>query len=233
MNAKEQIRYIQIFNQRQEMVVECTKGYSFPAKTENGKIVDNVLMLKGNDFPLLAISDNVEVIIATSSGQKVKYFCSVDYSTSKKLVIMLNAARAKSHEEKRRYYRIKTAINCRVVDVTRNNNVNNFSPNLYGKIYDINIGGVLLVIDGEDNFETNDIISFTAVLGSSRLEISAKVLRTKLAADGETLGYMCSFVGVSTRQEEMISSYINYLQIEDRRLKTEMKKMTSPPSNKE
>jgi c-di-GMP-binding flagellar brake protein YcgR len=163
----------------------------------------------------------VDVIITTFNGSRIKFSCRVDFSGSFQLNVTLRPERALELEDKRRYYKIKTEINCRIQDLTRGEEVTAYNPNLYGRIQDINIGGIFIVVDGEAEYAVGDIIGFTTVLGDNRLETTAKVLRVQRAPEGEISGYGCSFVKISSGQEEMISSYINYLQIEERRLDRE------------
>jgi hypothetical protein len=228
---KERIRNIQVFNQEGEMILDCKKNYHFPVKYVNKKPIDNILLIKGRGLPDLYEGEGVDVVIHTVSGESVKYFCKVESSGSHKLTVSLNAERARQFENKRRYYRIKTAINCRICDVTRGMNVTAYNPNLYGKIHDINIGGVMIEVESEDSYREEDIITFTAVLGDSKLEISGRVLHQQASEDQSVTGYRCSFVAPTAYQEEIISSYINHIQIEERRVEMEKAKIEAEISS--
>lgn len=225
MKGKKGIRNIQIFNQNNEMILECTKNYSFPVKYVSGKPVDNVLMVKDRNLPELHRGAVVDVVINTKAGDRVKYFCQVDFSSSNQLNITLSPERARQLEERRRYYKIKTAINCRVSELSRDGSLHHYNPNLYGKIYDINLGGVFLFVETQERYKEGDILSFNAILNESKLENSAKVLRVRTNKDGELQGYGCAFTSVDNQQEAMISAYVNYLQIEERRMELEREKL--------
>jgi c-di-GMP-binding flagellar brake protein YcgR len=183
--------------------------------------IDDILMIKGNGFPVLPKNTPVAVVIATNAGDRIKYDCRVDFSSNFQMNITLNSDKGKELEDKRRYYKIKTEINCRISDLTRGDEVTAYSPNLYGKIQDINIGGIFFTAEGDVEYSAGDVIGFTTVLGDNRLETAVKVLRVQRAPEGGIKGYGCSFVHIASYQEEMISSYINYLQIEERRLDRE------------
>jgi len=221
----EKIKTIQIFNQNNEMILECSKGFSFLTRTVNRKQVDDVLMIRGKNIPQIASGEAADVVITTRGGDRIKYFCTVGICTSRQLRVILNIEKAKKLENQRRYYRIKTAINCRIADVTRGESVTPYNPNLYGKIYDINIGGVFIAVETDEKYRENDLISFTTILNSNRLEATAKVLRIQVTDEGEVVGYRCCFIAMSSHQEDMISSYINYLQLEERRIELEIEKM--------
>jgi c-di-GMP-binding flagellar brake protein YcgR len=140
--------------------------------------------------------------------------------------LAISAERAKQLKDHRRFYRIKTAINCRIADLTRGEAVFVYNPNLYGKIYDINIGGVFIFIETEEKYQKDDLLSFTTILNNRRLEASARVIRSQNSDHGELVGYSCSFAAITSHQEELISSYINYLQLEERRVELELEKLT-------
>ncbi|MCL2633532.1 MAG: PilZ domain-containing protein [Oscillospiraceae bacterium] len=220
MQGQDKIKKIEIYEQN-KLFLECTKNYSFPVKYIDDKPVDNILMIKGKKMPMLSKGTPVNVIINTKGGDRIRYACKIDMSSPDQLNVTLNSANRQELEDKRRYYKIKTEINCRVADVTKNGEVRAYNPNLYGKIQDINIGGVFIVVlDGEE-YVKGDILSFTTILGDARLEASAKVLRVQRTPEGEINGYGCAFISVSSAQEEMISSYVNYLQMEERKLERE------------
>jgi c-di-GMP-binding flagellar brake protein YcgR len=222
---KDKIRSVQIFNQSNDMIYECNRNYFFPVKYVDNKPVDNIMMIKGRNLPMIHRGAVVDVIIVTTGGNRIKYFCQVDFSSDKQMNITLNAARAKELEDKRRFYKIKTEINCRIVDVTRNGEVTPYTPNLYGKIQDINLGGIFVVVETQDSYKLQDLISFTTVLGEERLEASARILRVQKNREGEITGYGCAFASINSRQEEMISSHINRIQIEERRLEMEREQL--------
>jgi len=225
MKGKKGIKSIQIFNQSNEMILECTKHFSFPVKFVNNKPVDNVLMIKDKHLPEFHRGAVVDVVINTKSGDRIKYFCQVDFSSANQLNITLSPERAKQLEERRRYYKIKTAINCRVSELTRDGSLQHYNPNLYGKIYDINLGGVFIMVESEEQFKNGDILSFSAILNENKFEASAKVLRVRTNNDGELEGYGCAFTTVDNHQEAMVSAYVNYLQIEERRMELEREKL--------
>jgi c-di-GMP-binding flagellar brake protein YcgR len=216
---------IKIFSEDSKLIYDCSKRYSFPVKTVRGKKVSKTLLFKGSDLPELSAGDAVDVVINTKSGQSVKYFCEVKVSERGKLSVALNSERARRLYDQRRYYKIKTAINCRVVDVTRGEEVIAYNPNLYGKIEDINIGGIFVSVETDEIYKIDDYISFTVVLNESRLEASARVLRVKVSKDGEVEGYGCAFAALPEYKEEIISSYVNYIQIEERRIEQERLKL--------
>jgi c-di-GMP-binding flagellar brake protein YcgR len=223
INSK--IKTIQIFNQGGKMILEVSRGFSFPIKYIKGKPVSNVLMLKGRGFPELKPGTVIDVVINTRAGEKIKYFCEVGFSAKNQLNITLNPQRAKQLEERRRFFKIKTAINCRIVDLTRGSETVSLNPKLYGKIYDINLGGIFVVIQTEEKFHEGDILSFSTILADKKLEAAVKVLRSNVSKDGDTVGYGCSFFDIDNHQEAMISSYINYIQIEERRNELFINKM--------
>ena len=223
IQKSERVRIIQVFDPNNQLLIECSKNYSFPAKTREGAPVS--LNIKGRRLPVLEVGGLVDVVFNTMSGARIKYFCVVEHSTARQLGLSLNSEKAKRFIERRRFYKIKTAINCRITDIMRDGTVNAFNPNLYGKIHDISLGGIFIAIQSGEKYKEGDIISFTTILGEHKLELSAKILRGQINQIGEFLGYGCSFVDIKSHQEDAISSYVNRIQIEDRRLEIERKKL--------
>ncbi|MCL2037375.1 MAG: PilZ domain-containing protein [Oscillospiraceae bacterium] len=224
MNGNKNVKIVQVYNQNNELILERNKNFFFPTKFVNNNQVNNVLMIKDKELPELYRGAIVDVVLTLKGGDRIKYFCQVDFSSTHQLNITLSPERAKQLEERRRFYKIKTVINCRVIDLTRDGEVNAYNPALYGKIYDINLGGVFVSIDSEEKYKEGDIITFTAILNDYKLEASVRVLRVRMTNNAVS-GYGCSFTTVDNHKEAMISSYINYLQIEERRIELEKEKI--------
>jgi len=221
----EKIKSIQVYNQSGELVYECSKGFSVHARGVHRNPVDDILVLKGKNMPAFDMGTPVDIVITARNGERQKYFCKVAFYNGNQLRLIIDTEKARSLENHRRYYRIKTAINCRIVDITRGEDVTAYNPNLYGKIYDINIGGVFMAVETPEKYRVDDLISLTAILNSNKLEVTARVLRIQESDNGEVLGYRCSFVSISPHKEDLISSYINYLQLEERRVEIELEKL--------
>jgi len=224
VQGQDKIRRIEIFATNNRLIIECTSNFSFPVKYINNRPIDNVLMIKGRNLPVLPMGTPVFVIITTKGGKRIRYSCQVGFSGSGQFNVTLFSETADEVEEKRRYYKIKTEISCRIADHMRGETFTPYNPNLYGVIQNINIGGVFLVPDElpeDEVWDVGDVIGFTTVLGNARLETQAKVLRVQRMSNGEVKGYGCAFVHITPSQEEMISSYINYLQLEERRIERE------------
>ncbi|MCL1832166.1 MAG: PilZ domain-containing protein [Oscillospiraceae bacterium] len=225
MNPKH-IRDVQIYNSNNTMIMSFDKNYSFPAKRIGDKIIDDIISFKGKKLPIFDESDQLSVIINMKSGERIKYFCTTAFSSLRVLELRLNAAQARTLEDKRRFYKIKIEINCRINSAMRGEETVIFPQALYGKIKDINIGGVFVSVDDNVYFEKNDIITVHAVLGHEVLEISATILRVKKNEHGEISGYGCSFTEISRHQEEMISSYINKIQFKERQIQRDKELLT-------
>jgi len=223
VQGQEKIKKIEILSVNNSLIMECTSNFSFPVKYINNRPIDNVLMIKGRNLPILPMGTPVNVVISTKSGKRIRYSCDVNFSGGTQFNVTLHSESANEMEDKRRYYKIKTEISCRIADMMRGEDFVPYNPNLYGVIQNINIGGVFLVpeLPEDDEWQNGDIIGFTTVLGDARLESQAKVLRVQRAPDGEIKGYGCAFAHITPSQEEMISSYINYLQLEERRIERE------------
>jgi c-di-GMP-binding flagellar brake protein YcgR len=218
MQNPKQIKNIQVFDKNERLILDFSKNFFFPAKQYGDKVVDDVLTLRGKKLPEFAPADTVDVIINTKSGERIKYYCYVGFSDKKRLDLRLNVGQARQLEDKRRFYKIKAEINCRVTDAIRGEESVTFQPNLYGRIQDINIGGVFISVDANVHFEKSDIITISAVLGTQKLNAIAQILRIQTDQTGEITGYGCAFVDIKSHQEEIISSYITRVQIEERQL---------------
>jgi c-di-GMP-binding flagellar brake protein YcgR len=219
---QKQIKDIQVYNTDGELILEFSKNYTFPAKSDKGRVVDDVLIIRGKKLLTYTTGTEVEVVVNLKNNDRVKYFCFVEFSTARRLDLKLNAAQAEKLEDKRRFYKVRTEVNCRIHSATRDEETVVFKPtSLYGRIQDINIGGVFLSVDDNVIFEKEDQLSVSAVLGDNKLNASARVLRVQRDKEGEVIGYGCAFIAVDSQQEEIVASYVTRVQIEQRKIERE------------
>ncbi|MCL2754269.1 MAG: PilZ domain-containing protein [Oscillospiraceae bacterium] len=210
-----QYRSVQLY-QNNEKILELSKYFYFPGDKGAEKSARDVLTILGRKLPEFSAGDLIDAIALTKGGERVKYACYVHYSERRRLELKFNSGH--SLQDNRRFYKIKTEINCRVISATRGENTAEFSTSLYGRIKDINLGGVFITVDNSVCFELDDYVVFSTVLGENKLKTEARVLRVQRDKVGEIVGYGCAFTDIKPNQEEMISSYITRIQIEERRL---------------
>jgi len=217
MRKPNQYRSIQLYRGN-DLLLEMNKHFLFPGDKGNESAANDILIIRGRKLPEFSVGDLLDVVAYTKGGDRVKYFCYVNYSEKRRLELKLNAEHAKSLVDNRRFYKIKTEINARVHSATRITETVTFPTNLYGRISDINLGGIFITVDDNVCFESEDFIVFSAVLGTNKLKTEAKILRVQRDKMGEIVGYGCAFTDIKPFQEEMISSYITRIQIEERQL---------------
>ncbi|MCL1881725.1 MAG: PilZ domain-containing protein [Oscillospiraceae bacterium] len=215
MPNPKRIKSIQIFEGNQ-MLLEFKKNYSF------GKNNTDALSIRGKKLPRFEVGHQFGVVFNNKSGERIRHITHVEFSSDRTLDLRVNYNEEVRLEDKRRFYKIKTEINCRILSATRGEEVVTFkTSNLYGRIQDINIGGVFIAIDDNLCFEKEDLLTFSTVLGEHKLRTTARILRVQRDNAGEITGYGCAFIDIKPYQEEMISSYVTRIQIEERQLERE------------
>jgi c-di-GMP-binding flagellar brake protein YcgR len=225
MQKPNQFRNIQLYRGN-DLLFEFNKHFFFPGDKGDDRTTNDILTIRGRKLPEFAVGDLIDVVAFTKGGDRIKYFCYVNYSEKRRLELKLNVNQSKRLEDNRRFYKIKTEINARIHSATRDTETVTFRPaSLYGRVQDINLGGVFITVDDNVCFETNDFIVFSVVLGVNKLKAEAKILRVQRDKMGDIVGYGCAFTDIKPYQEEMISSYITRVQIEERQLEKKKEAM--------
>ena len=188
--------------------------FSFPRLFINDMPVNNVIILKGKRFPELEIDTNIYVITYMKNGDRIRYPAAVRMSLVDQLNVQLRSDYGTLMEERRRYFKVESDIDCTVYGYIRDDNYVEFAKPVEGVIKNISIGGVYL--DCENiQFSPHDILSLGFYVEGNPVEIYAEILRVQ-RKDGIIDGYGCQFQNVDQNQEEIFGHFVYTIQLQKR-----------------
>ena len=188
--------------------------FSFPRLFINDMPVNNVIILKGKRFPELEIDTNIYVITYMKNGDRIRYPAAVRMSLVDQLNVQLRSDYGTLMEERRRYFKVESDIDCTVYGYIRDDNYVEFAKPVEGVIKNISIGGVYL--DCENiQFSPHDILSLGLYVEGNPVEIYAEILRVQ-RKDGIIDGYGCQFQNVDQNQEEIFGHFVYTIQLQKR-----------------
>ena len=188
--------------------------FSFPSLFINDMPVNNVIFLKGKSFPELEIDKSIYVITYMKNGDRIRYPAAVRMSLPDQLNVQLRSDYGTLMEERRRFFKVESDIECKVYGYIRDDNYVEFAKPIDGVIKNISIGGVYL--DCEDiSFSPHDILSLGFRVDGNPVEIYAEVLRIQ-RIDGTIDGYGCQFQNIDQNQEEIFGHFVYTIQLRKR-----------------
>jgi len=188
--------------------------FSFPRLFVNDMPVNNVIIMKGKRFPELEIDKAIYVITYMKNGDRIRYPAAVRMSLSDQLNVQLRSDYGTLMEERRRYFKVESDIDCVVQGYIRDDNYVEFNKPVSGTIKNISIGGVYLDCE-EVNFSPHDILSLSFCVDGNYVDIYAEVLRVQ-RVDGTIDGYGCQFQNVDQNQEEIFGHFVYTIQLQKR-----------------
>lgn len=199
------------------LIIKADNQFSFPKMYVGDRMINNLLMIKGKQFPEVDKGSMVYVITYMKSGERVKYLSQVNMSSEFQFNVLLKEDRSQIMEERRRFYKIKAHADCAVSFVTRQDKIMRFEEPAGMIIQDINIGGVFLLPHDKVQFLKDDILMLVLPLQDDKLELLAQILRVQYDTVGELQGYGCKFLNTTSKQEETIAKFIYLTQLERRK----------------
>ncbi len=194
-------------------------NFDFPAVYDaNGNPIENLLMIKGRRLPEIDSTTEIDVYATKKNGDRLRFRTFVSVSTDRQLNVVLDPAGAKTMEERRRFFKIKTDVRAFITLRSKDDpeTLVSLEPPDEIRIKDINIGGVFFVCTNSlSRYTRGDRVMIIVRLEGVRMELNAEVLREQPidSPQGET-GYGCRFVSIKSSEEEAISRYIYKLQYE-------------------
>ena len=127
-------------------------------------------------------------------------------------VLILKSNSTQVLEERRRYFKIKVNLSGRALFVVRDEETIRFEEPASIGVNDINVGGIFMTCGYE--FQKDDCVCVDIeLMDNYRLNTMAHVLRVQKSAEGDILGYGCSFESLTAAQEDAIGRYINHQQL--------------------
>lgn len=222
MLSRERILKLDILTPDNTKILSASnKHFSLPIVTNNltGQS-ETVLIIKGHDIPEVEHNSELFVITHMKSGERVKYPGFVSLSTDFQLNVLLRTARAQVLEERRRYFKVDTDIQCIVNSVERGGRRIPQTTPATARIKDLNVGGVFLCFCNED-YRQDDKLLITMDMGNRMVDVTAEIIRVQFNAAGEPAGYGCRFVNVPPAMEELFARFVYKVQLDNIRKEEE------------
>lgn len=211
MINKDKISRVLIYNVSEELLVS-TSDVLFPKdffKIRNQDLV----MLKGADFPIISKGEYIDVIFEYIDGTRVKYHTSVDLCTEYQ--INFHVSDGIVLEERRRSFKINVSIKGKSSFYIRGEEMFSFEPPVEIEFVNLNLGGAFLRCKPE--FEVDDKVMLSFLDG--KIELLCCVLRVQKKNDGKLDGYGCKFLDITQQQESIITRFIFDCQLAERERK--------------
>ena len=188
--------------------------FSFPRFYIDDMPVTNGIIMKGRRYPELDRDSAVYVITYMKNGDRIRYPAAVRMSLCDQLNVQLRSDYGTLMEERRRYYKVDSDIDCQVLGYIRDDNSVEFNKPMPGIIKNISIGGVYL--DCQDvKFSPHDIVCLSFYVEGNPVDIYAEVLRVQ-RVNGTIDGYGCQFQNVDQNQEEIFGHFVYTIQLQKR-----------------
>lgn len=199
-----------------KLVVADKDQFSFPKVFVDDMLVNNIIILKGKDFPELEIDKNVYVITYMRSGDRLRYPAAVRMSLPEQLNVQLRSDYGTLMEERRRYFKVESDIDCAVIGYIRGEgDLIEFEYPIASSIKNISIGGVFL-FRSEQEFSPGDVVLLHFRIENEYVDIMAKILRIQRNHEKEIEGYGCQFVNADPSQEELFAQFVYNVQLRKR-----------------
>lgn len=188
--------------------------FSFPRLFVNDMPVNNIIIMKGKRYPELETDKAVYVITYMKNGDRIRYPAAVRMSLPDQLNVQLRSDYGTLMEERRRYFKVESDIECSVRGYIRDDNYVEFDTPIGGVIKNISIGGIYLDCD-DVRFSPHDILALCFRVEGNPVDIYAEVLRVQ-RTQGDIEGYGCQFQNVDQNQEEIFGHFVYSIQLRRR-----------------
>lgn len=208
MINKDKISRVLVYNSAEKLLV-ATRSVSFPKDFFKIKGQD-LVMLKGSDFPLLSKGEPIEIIFEYINGNRIKYKTTIDLCTEYQ--INFHVGDGVVLEERRRSFKVGVDLQGFASFVIRDDNMLNFDTPVVLQFINLNVGGVYF--SSETQFEAGDQIMVKFLDGD--FQLLTEVLRVQHKDDGTIDGYGCRFVDINQSQEEKLARFIFECQLQER-----------------
>lgn len=218
MLDRERILKVELTSATEEKLLQAEKDQlSYPKMFINDMPVDNIIIIKGRDFPVLKQNQSVFLIAYMKNGDRIRYSGSVRVSLPHQLNIQLGSDLGTVMPERRRYFKVDADLNCIVNGFTREGEEYEYEIPLVAVIRNISIGGIFLMCTSQ-RFSLQDTLSvnFKAEGHSEPIRVEAKVLRLQRGEDGRIEGYGCQFINTDPALEEQFAKLVNDIQLKKR-----------------
>ena len=211
MINKDKISRVLVYTSGGKLAVS-TKSVFFPKDFFKIKGQD-LVMLKGSDFPLISKGEKVEIIFEYLNGDRMKYDTTIDLCTEYQ--INFHVGKGEPLQERRRSFKVNVDFEGLSPFYIRGEEMFNFDEPVMLHFLNLNLGGVFF--NSESEFECGDQVMLNFLDGE--MQLLGEVLRVQKNEEGGVIGYGCRFMDVNQVQEERLARFIFECQLLERERK--------------
>lgn len=211
MINKDKISRVLVYTSNGKLAVS-TKSVFFPKDFFKLKGQD-LVMLKGSDFPLISKGEKVEIIFEYLNGDRMKYDTTIDLCTEYQ--INFHVGKGEPLQERRRSFKVNVDFDGLSPFYIRGEEMFTFDDPVMLHFVNLNLGGVFF--SSESEFQGGDQVMLSFLDGE--MQLLAEVLRVQKNEEGGIVGYGCRFLDVNQTQEERMARFIFECQLLERERK--------------
>lgn len=208
MISKDKIKRVLLYDISGKMLL-ATESVTFPKDFFKVRGQD-LVMLRGRDFPVISKGEPIEVIFEYVNGNRVKYKTSIDICTEYQ--INFHVGEGTMLEERRRSFKVTVDFNGISPFYIRGEEMYSFDDPIELHFINLNLGGVYFT--SSSKFEVGDQVMLSFMDGD--MQLLAEILRIQRKEDGSIDGYGCRFLGINKSQEERLARFIFDCQVAER-----------------
>jgi len=198
-----------------KLVVAEKDQFTFPRLFVDDIPVNNIIIIRGKELPLFEIDTPIYVVTYMKNGDRIRYAASVKISLPYQLNVQLKNSYGTLMAERRKYFKVESDIDCKILGVLREDDIEEFDVPVDAAIKNISIGGIFL-FGSEVSFSPQDTLLLSFKLDDSPVNITVKILRVQRNQDKQIEGYGCQFVNLEPSQEEAFAQFIYNIQLKKR-----------------
>lgn len=197
-------------------LVEAQKDQlSFPRMFVDEMPVENIVIIKGRDFPMFESEQSLYVIAYMKNGDRIRYVGAVRLSLPNQINIQIRNEYGTLMAERRRYFKVNADITADITGFMRGEDAYGFDNPVICSIKNINIGGIFMSRIKHD-FLLGDVLFMRFTSGTDPINVMAKIIRVQHSREGVMEGYGCQFVNTDSQQEELLAKLVFELQLKQR-----------------
>ena len=205
---KDKISRVLVYTSDGKLAIS-TKSVFFPKDFFRIKGQD-LVMLKGADFPLISKGEKVEIIFEYINGDRMKYDTTIDLCTEYQ--VNFHVGKGEPLRERRRSFKIAVEFDGLSPFYIRGEEMFTFDDPVILHFINLNLGGVFF--KSESEFKCGDQVMLNFLDGE--MQLIAEVLRVQKNKEDEIDGYGCRFMDVNQVQEERLARFIFDCQLIER-----------------
>lgn len=198
-----------------KLVVAEKDQFTFPRLFVDDIPVNNIIIIRGKELPLFEIDTPIYVVTYMKNGDRIRYAASVKISLPYQLNVQLKNSYGTLMAERRKYFKVESDIDCKILGVLREDDIEEFDVPVDAAIKNISIGGIFL-FGSEVSFSPQDTLLLSFKLDDSPVNITVNILRVQRNQDKQIEGYGCQFVNLEPSQEEAFAQFIYNIQLKKR-----------------